>query len=61
MDGPGHFPLHAAVARCCTDIVSSSFATSELVSMLMSAGADPAVKDGTGTTPLHMACSKVLA
>lgn len=53
-DSSGYCAIHSACALCMKDPQNSSIAT-DIVRALISAGADAAVRDSDGNTPLHWA------
>lgn len=53
-DQKGYCPIHTACALCLKDPNASSVA-SEIVRMLINAGADASIRDLDGNTPLHWA------
>jgi ankyrin repeat protein len=53
-DQKGYCPIHSACALCMLDPINSSMAT-EIVRMLIAAGADASIRDLDGNTPLHWA------
>lgn len=53
-DSKGYCPIHSACASCLKDLQNSSIAT-DIVRMMISAGADVSVADSDGNTPLHWA------
>lgn len=55
-DGAGYFPLHSAAAICLPEVDSFGFhEASEIVRMLLTAGANVAACDGESNTALHWA------
>ena len=55
-DDAGYFPLHSAAAICLPEVDSFGFhEASEIVRMLLSAGANVAACDGDNNTALHWA------
>lgn len=55
-DDAGYFPLHSAAAICLPEVDSFGFhEASEIVRMLLSAGANVAACDGDSNTALHWA------
>eukprot|EP00536_Pseudo-nitzschia_multiseries_P016337 jgi/Psemu1/263567/estExt_Genewise1Plus.C_10800004 len=53
-DGKGYCPIHSACALCLKN-PNNSFRTSEIVRLLIAAGADASIRDPEGNTPLHWA------
>jgi ankyrin repeat protein len=53
-DTAGYAPMHSACSLCMKDAQNSSIAT-DIVRMLISAGADASIGDSEGNTPLHWA------
>lgn len=53
-DKKGYCPIHSACSLCMIDPVNSGMA-SEIVRLLISAGADASIRDLDGNTPLHWA------
>ena len=53
-DEKGYCPIHSACALCINDPMNS-VVTSEIVRMLIAAGADASIRDPEGNTPLHWA------
>ena len=53
-DENGYCPIHSACALCINDPMNS-VVTSEIVRMLIAAGADASIRDPEGNTPLHWA------
>eukprot|EP00934_Nitzschia_sp_Nitz4_P004319 Nitzschia sp. Nitz4//scaffold93_size78505//34867//38603//NITZ4_005420-RA/size78505-augustus-gene-0.49-mRNA-1//-1//CDS//3329560288//4309//frame0 len=51
-DCQGYCPMHTACALCLKDMGNSRIAT-EIVRMMVTAGADVSVADSNGNTPLH--------
>lgn len=51
-DSTGYCPIHSACSLCLKDIQNSRIAT-EIVRMMVTAGADVSVADSNGNTPLH--------
>jgi len=53
-DDKGYCPIHSACALCMNNPLNSAV-TSEIVRMLIAAGADASIRDPEGNTPLHWA------
>jgi ankyrin repeat protein len=53
-DGAGFCPIHSACSLCMKNSQNSSIA-SDIVRMLINAGADATICDSEGNTPLHWA------
>tara|TARA_B110001452_G_C14972387_1_gene339909 strand:- start:195 stop:512 length:318 start_codon:yes stop_codon:yes gene_type:complete len=53
-DEKGYCPIHSACALCLKDPINSTM-TSEIVRMLITAGADVSIRDLEGNTSLHWA------
>jgi len=53
-DEKGYCPIHSACALCLKN-PNNSVVTSEIVRMLIAAGADASIRDPEGNTPLHWA------
>jgi ankyrin repeat protein len=53
-DDKGYCPIHSACALCMNNPMNSAV-TSEIVRMLIAAGADASIRDPEGNTPLHWA------